>query len=121
MVSDVQVSRESEAQVSASMVLESRAKKRRVPTHQQGSQDLGGSRVTLKSHSILRVSRTTKIKISPKETQNHEKLDPGIIGTPTSAKIDFCHTSLAKCLVFQSWTSTFKPKNHSQKEAWKQA
>ena len=56
IVSDAQVSRESEAQVSASMVLESRAKKRRVPLNQQGSQDLGGSRVTLKSHQISRQS-----------------------------------------------------------------
>ena len=44
MVSDGQVSRGSEAQVSASMVLESKAKNHRVSINQACCQDLGGSR-----------------------------------------------------------------------------
>ena len=52
MLSDDQVSKEYKAQVPAFMVLESRAKNQRVPFHQEGSQDLGGSRVTLKNHQI---------------------------------------------------------------------
>ena len=47
---DGQVSRGSETQVSASMVLESRAENPCVPTHQEGSQDLGCPRVAMKIH-----------------------------------------------------------------------
>ena len=35
---------------------------------------------------------------------------------PTSLKVDFCNTSLAKFLVFQSQTSRTKPKNHQKKQ-----
>ena len=38
--------------------------------------------------------------------------------TPTSAEVDFCNTSHAKCLVFQSQTDTQKS---SEKETWEQA
>ena len=42
-------------------------------------------------------------------------MDPRIMRSPASARIDFCNTSLAKCLVFQSWTSTFRPKNYQKR------
>ena len=42
-------------------------------------------------------------------------MDTGIIRNPTSAKVDFCNTSYAKCLVSQSQTPRFKPKNHQKK------
>ena len=35
---------------------------------------------------------------------------------PISAKVDFCNTSLAKCLAFQSQTPKFRPKNHQKKQ-----
>ena len=44
------------------------------------------------------------------------KIDPGIMRNPISAKVDFCNTSLAKCLVFQSQTPRFRPKNHQKKQ-----
>ena len=41
-------------------------------------------------------------------------MGPGIIRLPTSAKVDFCNTSFAKRLFFQSQTSRFRPKNHQK-------
>ena len=43
------------------------------------------------------------------------------MGNPISAKVDFCNTSLAKCCFLQSQTSSFKPKDHQEKETWGQA
>ena len=37
-------------------------------------------------------------------------MDPGIKRNPIAAKVDFCNTTLAKCLVFQSQTPKFRPK-----------
>ena len=44
------------------------------------------------------------------------KINPGIMRNPIAAKIDFCNTSLAKCLVFQSQTHRFRPKSHQKKQ-----
>ena len=75
IVSDAQVTRGSEAPVSASMVLESRAKNRRVSINQRGSQDLGVLQDRHeKSSNFKPVSRATKImKIGPKATQNNKE------------------------------------------------
>ena len=43
-------------------------------------------------------------------------MDLKIMRNPISAKVDFCDTSLAKCLVFQSQTHRFRPKNHQKKQ-----
>ena len=75
MVSDVQMSRESEAQVSASMVLESRAKKHRVTINPEGSQDLGWHQNHPENLSNVEPisSATQGMKSGPKATQNHWK------------------------------------------------
>ena len=75
MESDGQVSRGYEAQVSASMVLESRAKKQRVTINPEGSQDLGWPQNHHENSSILEPApkATKAMKIGPKATQNHEK------------------------------------------------
>ena len=44
------------------------------------------------------------------------KIDLEIMRNPISAKADFCNTSLAKCLLFQSQTPRFRPKNHQKKQ-----
>ena len=52
-------------------------------------------------------------------SQGHPKsweIEPGIIRNPISAKVDFCNTSLAKYLFFQSQTPKFRPKNHQKKQ-----
>ena len=68
MVSDVQVSRESEAQVSASMV---KAKNHRVTISQAGRK-IWGPGAAMKIHRMS-ISRAAKImKIGPKATQNNE-------------------------------------------------
>ena len=70
-----------------------------------------------KSSNFRPVPKAAKVmKIGSKGTQNHEKMDPGIIRIPTSARIDFCNTSLAKFLVLQSQTSKSRPKNHQKKK-----
>ena len=43
-------------------------------------------------------------------------MDPRIMRNPISAKADFCNSSFAKCLFFQSQTSRFKPKNQQKKK-----
>ena len=54
------------------------------------------------------------MKIGPKAAQNQNKMEPGIMRNPISAKVDFCNTSLSKCLVFQSQTPRFRPKNQQE-------
>ena len=75
MMADGQVPRESEAQVSASRVLEDRPKSKHFTVHQKGSQDLGVPQGSHESPSNLKyVSRTDKVmKIGPKSTPNHKK------------------------------------------------
>ena len=107
MVSAGQVSRGSEAQVSASMVLESRAKNPCVPTSPEGRWIWGDPRITLKSHQIW--------SQSPGQ-QKSWKLVPRTMRNPISAKVGFCNTSFAKYLFFQSQPSRFRPKNQQKKK-----
>ena len=75
--------------------------------------------------------KVIKIQASLQGNKNNEnwsqgypkswKMQPGIMGNPTSVKFHFCNISHAKCLVFQSQTSRFKSKKASEKETWKQA
>ena len=44
------------------------------------------------------------------------KMDTGTMRNLISAKVDFCNTSLAKCLVLQSQTPRFRLKNHQKKQ-----
>ena len=44
------------------------------------------------------------------------KIDPGIIRNPISTEVDFCNTSYAKCMFFQSQTPKFRPKNQQKKQ-----
>ena len=104
MVSDVQVSSGSEAQVSASMVLESRPKNR-VPFHQDGRRIWGDS-----------PGSPWKVIKFLASLQGTLKMDPGIMRNSTSVKVDFYNNSFAKCLVSQSQTSIFGPKNHQNKK-----
>ena len=79
----------------------------------------GDPRITLKSHQVS--SQSPVPQISWKLVQGHPKswkMDPGIMRIPTSVKVEFCNTSLAKCLVFQSQTPRFRPKNHQKKKPW---
>ena len=72
MESDGQVSKGSEAQVSASMVLESRAKNRRVPFHQKVPRSAQGSHENPSNFKL--VPKATKVlKIGPEATKNHKK------------------------------------------------
>ena len=109
MESDGQVSRGSESQVSASMLLESRGKISAFPPSRHGA----GSGVTPVSPW-----KVIKFEASLQGNRSHENW---FQGRPkswnlTTLEADFCNTSLAKCLVFQSRTPRSRPKNHQKRQ-----
>ena len=67
-----------------------------------------------------------KFQASPQGNKSYEnwsqgnqkswEIDPGIMGNPICAKVDFCNTSLAKCLVFRARTPRFRPKYHQKRQ-----
>ena len=89
----------------------------RGPTNYHQSGECSGSGVTPESpwKVIKFQARLQGNKSHENWSQGHQKswkIDPGIMINPICAKVDFCNTSLAKCLVFQSQT----PKNHQKKQ-----
>ena len=117
MMSDVQVSDEFEAQVPASMVLESGPKSNALPS----TRKVPRSGVTSEPPwKVIKFQASLQGNKSHENwSQGHPKsweIDAGIMRNPISAKADFCNTSLAKCLVFQSQTPRFKPKNQKKKQ-----
>ena len=76
----------------------------------------GDPRITMKSYQIS--SQSPGQQKSWKLFLRHSKswkTAPGIIRNPTSVKVGFRNSSNAKCLVLESQTSRFRPKNRQKR------
>ena len=112
IVSDGQVSRWSEAQVSASMVLESRAKYQHVPLNQEGSQDLG---CPMAAMQIRRFFKPLSMASKDMKNWNHEKSN-----CCESRCLQYLPCQMLGCL-FPDIQIQILMKKSSVKEAWRQA
>ena len=91
------------------------------PTHLPPTRLVAGSGVTpespwkvIKFHASLEGNKSHE-----NWSQGHSKswkIDPGIMRNPIAAKVDFCNTSLVKCLAVQSQTQIQTQKS-SEKES----
>ena len=82
---------------------------------QLGAHDLMWAQNHFEGHSISSQPPGQQSRESwfPKPPQIR-KTEPGEMRNPTSARIDFCNTSNAKCLAFQSQTSRFRSNNQKK-------